>query len=78
MLFGSYSIYNHILELNGSTHLVTYCGGEHDYSDTLFAEGRQTIIDFMDLALKGGKEQAHTVISTGKTCDANSNYKFCD
>ncbi|AWH84589.1 esterase [Flavobacterium album] len=78
MLFGSYSIYNHMLGLNGSTHLVTYCGGEHDYSDMLFAKGQQTIIDFMDMTLKGGKEQSHTVIATGRNCEANSKYKFCD
>ena len=77
MLFGSHSIYEHILKLGGSTHLVTYCGGEHDYSDTLFAKGQQDIINFMDLTLKGGKEQSHTVISTGKTCNADTEHKFC-
>ncbi|MEL1244650.1 alpha/beta hydrolase [Flavobacterium sp. DGU11] len=78
ILFGSYSIYNQIISLNGSTRLVTYCGGGHDYSDTLFAKGQQTIIDFMDLTLKGGREQSHTVIATGKNCEANGNYKFCN
>lgn len=77
MLFGSYSIYNHIIKLGGSTHLVTYCGGEHDYSDTLFAKGQQQIVDFMNLTLQGGKVQSHTVIATDKTCYANSEYKFC-
>lgn len=77
MLFGSHSVYKHIIDLGGSAHLVTYCGGDHGYSDRLFAEGQQQIIDFMDLTLKGGKEQSHTVISTGKTCYADSEYKFC-
>ncbi len=77
MLFGSYSIFNRIIDLGGSTHLVTYCGGEHDYSDTLFAKGQQTIVDFMDLTLRGGKEQSHTVIPTGKNCTADSEYTFC-
>ena len=76
MLFGSYSIYNHIVGLKGGTHLYTYCGGGHEYSDELFAKGQQHIVDFMDAALKGEKEQAHTVIATGKPCKTGD-YDFC-
>jgi len=77
MLFGSYSIYNHIVGLNGSTHLYTYCGGGHEYSDELFAKGQQHIVDFMNAALKGEKEQAHTIIATGKQCKSGD-YDFCN
>ncbi|WP_294820785.1 alpha/beta hydrolase fold domain-containing protein [uncultured Flavobacterium sp.] len=78
MLFGSHSIYNRIMTLGGSTHLVTYCGGGHDYSDMLFAKGQQTIIDFMGHVLEGGKEQSHTIIPTGKECQADNGYEFCN
>lgn len=77
MLFGSYSIYNHILELKGSTHLYTFCGGAHEYSDELFAKQPQEIVDFMNRVLRGEKEQEHTIIKTGKPC-TTAQYNFCD
>lgn len=78
MLFGSYSIYNHIISLNGSTKLLTYCNGGHEYSDELFAKDPQTIVTFMDNALNHKKEQSHTVIATNKNCKKGNGYSFCD
>ncbi|KGO91598.1 alpha/beta hydrolase [Flavobacterium subsaxonicum] len=77
MLFGSYSLYNHIIGLNGSTHLYTFCGGGHEYSDELFAKQPQEIVDFMNRVLHNQKEQAHTIIATGKPCKT-AEYNFCD
>lgn len=77
MLFGSYSIHNHIIGLNGSTHLYTFCGGGHEYSDELFSKDPQAVIDFMNRTLKDEKEQSHTIIKTGKVC-AKGDYNFCE
>lgn len=77
MLFGSYSLYNHILELDGNAKLVTYCGGGHEYSDELFAKGQQVIVDFMNGVLKGEKQQSHSIVATGKNCERFGDYDFC-
>lgn len=77
MLFGSYSIYNHIIGLNGFTHLYTFCNGGHEYSAELFSKNPQAIVDFMNHVLKGEKEQSHTIIKTGKTCPKGV-YSFCE
>lgn len=77
MLFGSYSIYNHIIGLKGNTKLVTFCGGGHEYSAELFHKDPQQLIDFMKGVLKGEKQQAHVIIATGKECQKYSEYDFC-
>ncbi|WP_116789912.1 alpha/beta hydrolase [Flavobacterium psychrotrophum] len=77
MLFGSYSIYNHILGLNGNTHLYTYCNGGHEYSDELFGKQPTETITFIKQVLAGQKMQSHTIISTGKIC-TKGEYNFCE
>ncbi|RWW99682.1 alpha/beta hydrolase [Flavobacterium cerinum] len=77
MLFGSYSIYNHIIALNGSTKLITYCGGAHEYSDKVFSKTPQMVIDFTNSVLNKEKQQSHTIIATGKNKE-NNMYNFCD
>jgi predicted esterase len=77
MLFGSYSIYNHIIGLKGNTKLVTFCGGGHEYSAELFHKDPQQLIDFMKGVLKGEKQQSHTIVATGKECRKYSEYEFC-
>lgn len=77
MLFGSYSIYNHLITLNQSTHLVTYCGGGHEYSDEMFAKHQPDVIAFLNRILNGEKEQAHTIVTTGKICQKGE-YDFCN
>jgi len=78
MLFGSYSIYNHIKELNGSTALYTFCGGGHEYSGTLFEKDQQYILNFLNDVIAGKKFQNHVIIPTGKKNDKSTAYKFCD
>lgn len=77
MLFGSYSIYNHITGLKGNTKLVTYCGGGHEYSAELFSKDPKQVVDFMTGVLKGKKQQSHTIVATGKECTKYSEYDFC-
>ncbi|AWA29451.1 esterase [Flavobacterium magnum] len=78
MLFGSYSIYNHVKELNGTVSLFTFCGGGHEYSGTLFEKDQQLILGFMDDVLAGKKFGAHNIIPTGKKNEKSAAYSFCD
>lgn len=77
MLFGSYSVYNHIVGLKGNTLLVTYCGGGHEYSGELFNKDPRQITAFMKGVLNGEKQQSHSIIPTGKECTKYSEYDFC-
>jgi len=78
MLFGSHSIFQQIGKLNGSTHLFTFCGGAHNYSNKLFEIGHQEIIKFMNMTLTGRGDQSHTIISTGEKCTADDGYGLCE
>lgn len=78
MLFGSYSIYEHILAMNGSASLFTYCGGGHEYSGTLFEKDQIYIVNFLNGVLNGKKFQNHTVFKTGKKNDKSTSYGFCE
>ncbi|MBC3541136.1 alpha/beta hydrolase fold domain-containing protein [Rufibacter sediminis] len=78
MLFGSYSIYRHLVELNGNTRLITYCGGGHEYSGELFLRNHQILVDFLNDVLAGKKTQEHVIIATGKTNERSKAYSFCE
>lgn len=78
MFFGSYSIFNHVITLNGNAHLFTYCGGGHEYSGELFNNDPQMIIDFIEDVLTGKRFQTHTIILTDKKDAKSEAYKFCD
>jgi len=78
MLFGSYSIFNHIKEINGSTSLYTFCGGGHEYSGALFEKDQHYILEFLNDVLAKKKFQNHVIIPTGKKNDKSAAYKFCD
>ncbi|MDV6169611.1 alpha/beta hydrolase [Flavobacterium sp. DG1-102-2] len=77
MLFGSYSIYNHIIGLKGNTKLITFCGGGHEYSGELFGKDPKPVAEFMTGVLKGEKQQSHIIVATGKECTKYSEYDFC-
>jgi predicted peptidase len=78
MLFGSYSIYNYFISLGGSAHLITYCGGGHEYSAELFEHDQQPVVDFIQDVLNNKKFQEHTIVPTGKKTVRSSVYKFCE
>jgi predicted esterase len=78
LMFGSYSIYNQIIELNENASLTTFCGGTHSYHNKLFETEKPLIKDFMDKVLKGIKIQEHIKIPTGNFCDKVLEYKFCN
>lgn len=78
MLFGSHSIYEKVLAMDGSASLYTFCGGGHEYSGTLFEKEPQPILNFLNDVLAGKKFQNHTIVQTGKRNDKSATYKFCD
>lgn len=78
MLFGSYSIYNRLLEMNGSVSLYTFCGGGHEYSGYLFEKEQHHILNFLNNVSEGKKFQNHEIIATGKKNDKSAAYTFCD
>jgi poly(3-hydroxybutyrate) depolymerase len=63
MLFGSYSIYNHTVGLNGNVKLTTFCGGDHRYNNYYMTVDIQTVVDFVENVIEGTKFQSHILIS---------------
>lgn len=78
MLFGSYSIYNHIVSLDGSGALYTFCGGGHEYSGYLFEKEHHIVLNFLNDVSSGKKFQKHDIVPTGKKNELSATYKFCD
>lgn len=77
MLFGSASIYKYITELGGAATLYTFCGGGHEYSNTLFEENMETVYSFCKQVLKKEKNQEHVIVPTNKSCERSEKYVFC-
>ncbi|NMH27626.1 alpha/beta hydrolase [Flavobacterium silvaticum] len=77
MLFGSYSIFGRIGELEGSGALYTYCGGGHEYSGFVIEKEPQRILAFMNKVLSGERLMTHDIIQTGKSNELSSAYDFC-
>ncbi|WP_207431520.1 alpha/beta hydrolase [Sabulibacter ruber] len=78
MLHGSYSIYQHLVNLNSSTRLITYCGGGHEFSGELFHKNQQILVDFLNDAVAGNKTQEHVIVATGKKDERSKAFPFCD
>jgi len=78
MLFGSYSIYNHVTAMNSPASLYTFCGGGHEYSGTLFEKTPEPILAFLNDVVAGKKFRNHTIVPTGKHNEKSAAYPFCD
>lgn len=78
MLFGSWSIYQKVLENNGSAALYTFCGGDHGYSGYLFEKQQQPVLDFINDVTAGRKFNTHIIIPTGTRTEKSAVYGFCD
>jgi len=77
MLFGSYSIYNHLIGYGASVLLYTYCGGGHEFSDDLFRNKPEAVLDFVRQCLTKVKFQEHHAFATGKSCEQALEYNLC-
>ena len=78
ILAGSYSIYNHLTSLNGTTRLYTFCGGGHEFSGRLFYKDPNPTLQFMNDVLASRKFQEHIILPGGKGNARSAKYKFCD
>ncbi|MEP2023997.1 MAG: alpha/beta hydrolase [Reichenbachiella sp.] len=47
MLFGSYSIAQHLSQQNGTVQLITFKGGGHDFANAFFSENQVVVSDFV-------------------------------
>lgn len=77
MLFGSHSIYKHIVNMGGNVKLVSYCSGGHEYSNTLFESNFEIVYDFLENVISDQKFQHHSIIPTGKECNGPNEFNFC-
>lgn len=53
MLFGSKSIYEHILSLDGAASLLTYVGGTHSAAGAHFYQNQKPVYDFIKQVIAG-------------------------
>lgn len=77
MLFGSLSIYEHLVRLNGSTTLYTYCGAAHSAGNELFNKTQQPVVDFLNQVLAGQKTQQHVIVPSASKEGGAGGYSFC-
>ncbi len=78
MFFGSYSIFNHMKELDGKTLLYTFCGGGHEYNDAFFMKDQHYTLDFLNDVVAGKGFRNHIIIPTSRKTDRSAAYRFCD
>ena len=63
MLFGSKSIFEHILRLNGTTSLLTYVGGNHGAAGAHFYQNQEPVYNFIMKVSLGDVFQDHYYIN---------------
>jgi acetyl esterase/lipase len=61
MLFGSRSIYNYIVKLNGTVELISYPGARHEIAGAHFFQEQQTVFDFILSVIDGQHAQKHII-----------------
>ncbi|MEM1134464.1 MAG: alpha/beta hydrolase [Bacteroidota bacterium] len=78
MLFGSYSVFNHVSELNGDVRLLTYCGGGHEFAARNFNRGQEPIYEFLEKVREGARFQIHDIFETENKAKSPPQYQFCN
>lgn len=64
MLFGSYSIAQHLRELDGTYSLTTFQGGDHSYAGAFIHQNQQPVVEFINRVLSGERFREHVKISS--------------
>ncbi|MCF8345722.1 MAG: alpha/beta hydrolase [Bacteroidales bacterium] len=73
MMFGSLAIHQRLIHLNGSSHLMSYCGDGHEHANTPFkSEETQTVLNFINRVLKGNHFTIHEVFNKGRISESDS------
>jgi hypothetical protein len=78
MLFGSHAVYDHLISLNGTVRLFTFCGGGHEYSGEYFYKQYEPILQFLNDVMAHKRFQDHTIIATGKQNSKAEFQQFCN
>jgi dienelactone hydrolase len=66
MLFGSYSIAEHLRSLNGTYSLTTFRDGGHSYAGAFIHQNQQPVVEFINRVLSGEQFREHHLIETDK------------
>ncbi len=61
MLFGSKSIYDYIVKLNGTVDLISYTGGLHEIAGAHFFQNQKPVFDFIQSVIDKQHIQKHTI-----------------
>jgi len=71
MLFGSRTVYEHMVSLGGHACLLTYCGAEHEVSGFHLADNHEPIWEFIQEVLENRPSQVHRVYgnTSGGECN---------
>jgi len=64
MLFGSYSIAEHLRELNGTYSLTTFQGGGHSYAGAFIHQNQQPLVEFINRVLSVEQFREHVEIGS--------------
>ncbi len=80
ILFGGYSIYNHLVNLGKPCYLVTICNGGHEWANKPLYDNVREITDFVYYdVLNSFTRQIHMIEGSDKeSCSSFSSYNFCD
>jgi acetyl esterase/lipase len=78
MMFGSLAIHERLTELNGSTHLMSYCGDGHKHAGTPFYGPEiQTVTAFIHRTVQGEKFNIHRIFKNSEPCELGIDFVFC-
>jgi poly(3-hydroxybutyrate) depolymerase len=78
MMFGGLAIHERLTELNGSSHLMSYCGGGHEHSGTPFYGTEiHTVTEFIRRTVRGEKFNIHRIFKNSAPCEPGPDFVFC-
>lgn len=78
MMFGGLAIHERLTALNGSSHLVSYCGEGHEHSGTPF-HGNEilTVTEFIRRSVRGDLFHIHRIVRHNTPCELGLDFAFC-
>ena len=62
MLFGSHAVAEHLQQLGGTSHLITFTGGNHSFAGAYFYQDQEPVGEFIERVLAGEKFNLYRVI----------------
>lgn len=78
MMFGGLAIHERLTGLNGSSHLMSYCGDGHKHAGTPFYGAEiQTVTEFIRRTERGEKFNIHRIFKNSEPCELGIDFVFC-